>query len=95
MSGIAKAAPGISPSVVTQLSTADGCIYTCAQDHPGWYWAALDFATGTVITRSESVPRSHILGGALANHYYSGLSIGPNGTAYVGVSGGIVSWQSN
>jgi hypothetical protein len=81
------------PSVVTQLSTADGLIYTYAKDRRGWYFAAVDYATGSVVARSPSVPWSHILGGAFANNYYSGLGIGPDGTAYVGVFGGIVAWR--
>src|SRR5262245_20490452 len=34
------------PSVVSQLSTGDGLVYTYAKDHQGWYWAALDYGTG-------------------------------------------------
>ena len=30
------------PSVVTQLSTWDGLVYTYAKDAKGWYFAALD-----------------------------------------------------
>jgi hypothetical protein len=81
------------PSVVSQLSTGDGLVYTYAKDRIGWYWAALDFQTGALAARSR-VPWSVFLGGALANNFYSGIGIGPDGTAYVGVFGGIVAWRS-
>jgi hypothetical protein len=80
------------PSVVSQLSTSDGLVYTYAKDHVGWYLAALDFQTGSLVARSD-VPWSNQLGGALANNFYSGIGIGPDGTAYVGVFGGIVAWR--
>jgi hypothetical protein len=80
------------PSVVSQLSTGDGLVYTYAKDHEGWYFAALDFQTGSLVARSR-VPWSNRLGGALANNFYSGLGIGPDGSAYVGVFGGIMAWR--
>jgi hypothetical protein len=80
------------PSVVSQLSTGDGLVYTYAKDHSGWYFAALDFQTGSLVARSD-VPWSHQLGGAVANNFYSGIGIGPDGSAYVGVFGGIVVWR--
>jgi hypothetical protein len=79
------------PSIVSQLSTADGLEYTYAKDARGWYWAALDFQTGAIVAR-KYVPWSRIAGGTLANNYYSGITIGPNGTAYAGVLGGLVAW---
>jgi hypothetical protein len=80
------------PSVVSQLSTGDGLVYTYAKDPEGWYFAALDFQTGALVTQSR-VPWSNRLGGAVANNFYSGLGIGPDGSAYVGVFGGIVAWH--
>jgi hypothetical protein len=80
------------PSVVSQLSTSDGLVYTYAKDHEGWYWAALDFQTGSLVARAD-VPWSHRLGGALANNFYAGIGIGPDGSAYAGVFGGIVAWR--
>jgi hypothetical protein len=80
------------PSVVSQLSTGDGLVYTYAKDHEGWYFAALDFQTGSLVVQSR-VPWSNRLGGALANNFYAGLGIGPDGSAYVGVFGGIVAWR--
>jgi hypothetical protein len=76
------------PSVVSQLSTGDGLLYTYAKDARGWYFAAL----GSVVALSR-VPLSVPLGGVLANNYYSGLGIGPDGSAYVGVFGGVLAWR--
>jgi len=76
------------PSIVSQLSTSDGLEYTYAKDAKGWYWAALDFGTGNIVAKSY-VPWSHILGGALANNFYGGLTVGPDGSAYAGVFGGL------
>jgi hypothetical protein len=81
------------PSIVSQLSTADGLEYTYAKDARGWFWAALDFQTGAVVARSR-VRLSNILGGVLANNFYGGLTVGPDGSAYAGVFGGIVSWRA-
>jgi hypothetical protein len=80
------------PSIVTQLSTADGLIYTYAKNATGWYFAALDFNTGAVVAQTP-VPWSNVAGGAIANNFYSGLMIGPNGTAYVPTLGGLVAWR--
>src|SRR5262249_52242153 len=80
------------PSIVSQLSTSDGLEYTYAKDAKGWYWAALDFGTGAIVAKSY-VPWSDTLGGALANNFYGGLTIGPDGSAYAGVIAGIVAWR--
>jgi hypothetical protein len=80
------------PSVVSQLSTGDGLLYTYAKDARGWYFAALDFRIGSVVALSR-VPLSIPIGGVLAHNYYSGLGIGPDGSAYVGVFGGVVAWR--
>jgi hypothetical protein len=80
------------PSVVSQLSASDGLVYTYAKDARGWYFTALDYQIGSVVALSR-VPLSNELGGVLANNYYSGLGIGPDGSAYVGVFGGVVAWR--
>ena len=80
------------PSVVSQLSTGDGLVYTYAKDAQGWYWAALSFQDGSLVAKSR-VPLSNVLGGVLANNFYSGIGIGPEGSAYAGVFGGIVAWR--
>lgn len=80
------------PSIVSQLSTGDARFYGYAKDAAGWYWVALDFATGGVVATTR-VPLSTVGDGRLANNYYSGLTVGPDGTAYAGVFGGIVAWR--
>jgi hypothetical protein len=80
------------PSVVSQLSTADGLVYTYAKDASGWYWAALSYQTGDIVATGR-VPWSKRALGAPANNYYGGIIIGPDGTAYEGVFSGIVAWR--
>lgn len=80
--------------MVSQLSLGDGCIYTYAKSSEGWYWAALDFETGDIVVQSEYMPWSNVLGEFLANNYYAGISIGPDGSAYLSVFGGIVAWRA-
>jgi len=81
------------PSVVSQMSTRDGLIYTYAKDAIGWYFAAVDYKTGQLIEKMP-IPRTGIFAiGALANNFYGGIGIGPNGTIYAGVFGGILSWR--
>lgn len=80
------------PSVVSQLSTGDGLFYTYAKDAQGWYWATLDGNTGNV-TAATRVPWSNVGDGRLANNFYSGLTVGPDGSAYVGTFGGFVVWR--
>jgi hypothetical protein len=80
------------PSIVSQLSTADGLEYTYAKDARGWYWAALDFQTGAIVATAR-VGLSNRLGGAPANNFYGGLAVGPDGSAYAGVFGGMVAWR--
>jgi hypothetical protein len=80
------------PSVVSQLSTADGLLYTYAKDPSGWYWAALSYQTGDIVATGR-VPWSRRALGAPANNFYGGITIGPDGTAYEGVFGGIVAWR--
>lgn len=79
------------PSVVTQLSTKDGLIYTYAKDSKSWFFAALDYRTGKIFSKVRL--SQGILVDLLANNFYSGLNIGPDKTAYVGVLGGIVAWR--
>jgi hypothetical protein len=80
------------PSVVSQLSTADGLVYTYAKDASGWYWAALSYQTGDIVATGR-VPWSKRALGAPANNFYGGIIIGPDGTAYEGVFSGIVAWR--
>jgi hypothetical protein len=84
------------PSVVSQMSLANGLIYTYTKDadsctFPGpcftaaWYLTAIDFASGqTVFKRLGGT-------GIFYNNHYSGVYLGPDQkTAYVGVIGGLI-----
>jgi hypothetical protein len=81
------------PSVVSQLSTGDGLIYTYAKDPKGWYWAALDFETGLLFNRSDYVKFPQPEPEEARNNYYAGLTIGPSGAAYLSVFGGLTVWR--
>lgn len=78
----------IAPTVVSKLSVADGLIYSYTKA-PGptdpWYWTAIDFRTGRVVFRSLAGT-----GPIAYNNNYSGIALGPNRTAYLGVLDGII-----
>jgi hypothetical protein len=78
-----------SPSAVAKLSLANGIVYTYTKDarsdgEDGWYLTAIDFATGKTLWKA--------LGGEGLGHNnnYAPVTLGPDGTAYVGVLGGLV-----
>ena len=79
----------IAPSVVPKVSIANGLVYTYTKpeqegnDDP-WYLTALDFRTGE--TRYKQLT-GYGLG---FNNNYAPVTIGPDGSAYVGVLGGLV-----
>ena len=79
-----------APTVVPKLSLATGLVYaytkTRALTDP-WYWTALDFRTGQVVWRSLAGP------GIGFNNNYAGLTLGPDGTAYLGTLGGIIAMR--
>ena len=75
--------------MVPKLSTKTGLIYAYTRpDDPsaqGYYWTAIDWRNGKTVW-------SQYAGSGLSfNNNYAGLAIGPDGTAYLGVIGGIVS----
>jgi hypothetical protein len=78
-----------APSVVPKLSLANGLVYTYtkppnADGEDPWYLTALDFRDGRTVYR-------RLAGEGLGyNNNYAPVTIGPDGTAYVGVLGGLV-----
>jgi hypothetical protein len=82
-----------APSVVPKLSTATGLIYTYTRDPAAdplglglqpWYWTAISARTGATVFKVYA-------GNGLGfNNNYAGLAIGATGTAYLGVTGGMV-----
>ena len=79
-----------APSVVPKMSSKTGLIYTYTRPPDpsgaqGYYWTAMDFRTG------KTVWNKYAGSGFFFNNNYAGLGLGPDGTAYLGVVGGIVS----
>jgi hypothetical protein len=79
-----------APSVVPKLSTKTGLIYTYTRDPSSvpssqpYFWTAISARTGATVFKVYA-------GNGLGfNNNYAGLAIGSNGTAYLGVTGGIV-----
>ncbi|MGH2957590.1 MAG: hypothetical protein ACRDL6_11425 [Solirubrobacterales bacterium] len=81
-----------APSVVPKLSLANGLVYTYtkpprADGEDAWFLTTLDFRTGqTVFRRLAGSGFGH-------NNNYAPVTIGPDGTAYVGVLGGLVAFR--
>ena len=78
----------IAPSVVPKLSLANGLVYTYTkpggEESDPWYLTALDFRSGKTVFKYKA-------GSGLGfNNNYAPVTIGPDGTAYVGVLGGLV-----
>ena len=76
------------PSTVEKLSLASGLVYTYTKDPgPGstdaWYLTAVSFKTGATQWK-------RLVGTGFGyNNNFGPVSLGPNGTAYVGVLGGL------
>jgi hypothetical protein len=81
--------PERAPTVVPKLSAANGIVYTYTKDArddgvDAWYLTALDFRTGkTIYKRLGGEGLGH-------NNNYAPVTLGSDGTAYVGVLGGLV-----
>ncbi|HEY6636616.1 MAG TPA: hypothetical protein VIZ61_02945 [Solirubrobacterales bacterium] len=80
-----------APSVVPKLSLSNGLVYTYT--HPArsdgidtWYLTALDFRSGRTVYRRLAGT------GFGFNNNYAPVTLGPDGTAYVGVLGGVVAF---
>lgn len=80
------------PTVISKMSLANGLIYTYTKPKaPGatdpWYFTAIDFRTGETVW--------NVLAGLgiIFNNHYAGAYLGPDGTLYVGVLGGIVAMR--
>ena len=77
----------IAPSVVPKLSLGNGLIYTYtkpADPNDLWYFTAIDFRSGQTVYK-------RLAGTGLGfNNHYAPVTLGPDGTAYVGTLGGLV-----
>jgi hypothetical protein len=83
-----------APTVVPKLSAANGIVYTYTKDPQpdgadAWYLTALDFHTGRTLWKR--------LGGEGLGHNnnYAPVTLGPDGTAYVGVLGGLIALRDS
>ena len=78
-----------APSVVPKASLATGLVYTYtkpprADGIDAWYFTALDYRTGKTVFKQ-------LTGTGLGyNNNYAPITIGPDGSAYVGALGGLV-----
>jgi hypothetical protein len=82
-----------APSVVPKLSLANGLVYTYTKPPrddgvDAWYLTALDFRTGRTIYRRLAGT------GFGFNNNYAPVTLGSDGTAYVGVLGGVVAFST-
>ncbi len=78
-----------SPTVVPKLSLANGLVYVYTKEPQDdgddvWYLTALDFRTGRTVFKAFAGE------GLGHNNNYAPVSLGPDGSAYVGVLGGLV-----
>jgi hypothetical protein len=78
----------IAPSVVPKVSLATGLVYTYTKpaDAEGdpWYLTAIDFRTGKTVFKQ-------LAGLGLGyNNNYAPVTLGPDGSAYVGALGGLI-----
>lgn len=79
----------IAPSVVPKVSIGNGLVYTYTKPDDGgssdpWYLTALDYRSGKTVYKQRT---GYGLG---YNNNYAPVTLGPDGTAYVGVLGGLV-----
>jgi outer membrane protein assembly factor BamB len=79
----------IAPSVVPKLSLANGLVYTYTKPPRDdgadvWFLTAIDFHTG------ETVWKRFAGEGLGFNNNFAPVTLAPDGTAYVGVLGGLV-----
>ncbi len=76
-------------TVVPKLSAVTGLIYVyerlpAPEGEQPWYWTAIDARTGQVAWRRYA-------GSGLSfNNNYAGIALGPDGSAYLGVLGGLL-----
>jgi hypothetical protein len=78
-----------APSVVPKLSLGAGLVYTYTKDprsdgRDPWWLTALDFRDGKTVYKQ-------LAGEGLGfNNHYAPVTLGPDGTAYVGALGGLI-----
>ena len=84
-----------SPTVVPKVSLGNGLLYVYTNPPnqtnggDGWYLTAIDIRTGRTVYKQLSGE------GLGFNNNYAPVTIGPDGTAYVGVLGGLVAMRDS
>jgi hypothetical protein len=78
-----------APTVVPKLSTRTGLIYTYTREpaplgQQPYFWTAIDARTG------RTAWKVYAGSGLGFNNNYAGIALGRDGTAYLGVTGGVV-----
>lgn len=79
-----------SPSAVPKVSLANGLVYVYTRDESNpadlhaWYFTAIDVETGEVVFKQLTGV------GWLFNNHYGSITISPDGSAYLGIMGGLV-----
>jgi hypothetical protein len=74
-----------APTDVPKLSDRTGLIYSYEQSAPNtWFWVAIDAHTG------ETKWRQYAGSGLSFNNNYAGIALAADGSAYLGVIGGLV-----
>ena len=78
-----------APSAVPKLSTRTGLIYTYTREpapplQQPYFWTAIDARTG------KTAWKVYAGSGLGFNNNYAGLALGRDGTAYLGVTSGLV-----
>jgi len=77
------------PSTVSKVSLGAGLVYTYTKDPEpnntdAWYFTAIDFRTGQTVYKRRAGT------GLGFNNNFAPVTLGPDGTAYVGALGGLV-----
>jgi hypothetical protein len=82
----------VAPSVVPKLALGAGLVYTYTKgtdSHDPWFLTALDFRSGRTVYKA-------LAGSGLGyNNNYAPVTLGPDGTAYVGTLGGLVAMRDD
>jgi hypothetical protein len=77
-----------APSVVPKLSLATGLVYTYTKPAGAtsapWYLTALDFRTGSTVWEVQAGR------GSGHNNHYAPVTLGPDGSAYIGAFAGLI-----
>jgi hypothetical protein len=77
-----------APTVVPKMSTKTGLIYTYTRppddSAQGYYWTAIKYSNG------KTAWNQYAGSGLSFNNNYAGIALGPDGTAYLGVTGGLI-----